>query len=897
MRTILEFARRLAGAVRRSRSDADLEEELRLHLALAADDEQKRGHRPFEAGRAARVRAGGVTQAMEMLRNQRSLPAVDALVADLVFGWRQIVRHRTASLSAILSLGLALGATMAAFRLVDAVLLRPLPVADPSRLFVITKTFRDADDRPDDRDDFDYPTYRKYVAATGDQADLMVMGSAARQAVLIGPEEPETAVRQFVSGNVFATLGLRPALGRLLGGTDDVVPNGHPVAVISHDFWQRRFGGDPAVIGRTFRIGRRVIEIVGVAPKGFTGSEPGAVTDFFLPSMMNPEALDHVGWSWFRIWIRPKPGVEPERVQALLRVRFDADQRARVAALAPDTPQSRIDAYFREQVVLRPASAGASALQKSFARPLWILAALAAVLLLIACANVANLLLARAMTRRTEMALRMSIGAARGRLIQMMLMESALLAILACGVGALFAAWAAPFVVSMLTPAERPVRLILDFDWRALALGSTLTFMVTMLFGIAPALRASAITPIEALKQTRGPRRQRRLTEGLVAAQMALCVFLLFGASLFVGTFERLQNTPLGFAPGNLLHLEAESRGSQTLPTEVWAQLAAALRDVPRVESAAVAGWAPLTGNRWRGAITVAGRAPQPSSPNWVSVSAGYFETMRTRVIEGREFRAGDVTPGRDESGRPVPGVAIVNETFARVYFDGRSPVGQRVIVNDSSAPMEIVGMTADAVYFSVREAPHPGVFVPLEPRYGATLLVRTTDAAADLRLLLRREISRIRPDIEVRDVTPVDSFVTQQMTRERLLAALSTFFAVLALLLAMMGMYGVLNYAVTRERREIGLRMALGARPEHVLTLITTRLLGVVCAGALTGVAAGLMFGRAVRTLLFQMEPTDPAALMAPMLALAVAAMLAVLPPAIRAVRIDPAQSIRAEG
>jgi predicted permease len=610
--------------------------------------------------------------------------------------------------------------------------------------------------------------------------------------------------------------------------------------------------------------------------------------------MMNPEALDKVGWSWFRIWARPKPGVDPRQLQAQFQARFHADHLKHAKEFSADTPQSRIDAYLNEQLQLRPAASGVSAVQKSFRRPLWILSALAALLLLIACANVANLLLARAMSRRTEMALRLSIGAARGRLIQLMLVESALLAVLACGVGAALASWAAPFVVSMLAPPERPVRLILDFDWRALALGSSLTLMVTMLFGLVPAVRASAITPLDTLKAARGHGGQRRLTDALVAAQMGLSVFLLFGASLFVGTFSGLQNRPLGFAPKNLVHISVESR--ESLTREMWAQLASDLGEIPRVESATVAGWAPLSGNRWRSSVTVAGRPAETNAPNWVSVAPGYFETMRMRLIEGREFRAGDGSPRRNAQKQPVPGVAIVNETFARVYFDGRSPVGQRVVQDSSSAPIEIVGLVADAVYFSVREVAHPAVYIPFEARNGATLLIRTEDGAADFRRALRQEVVRLRPGLQVYEVAPFEAFVTQQMIRERLLAALSTFFAVLALLLAVVGMYGVLNYAVTRERREIGVRMALGARPGHVVGLITTRLLGMVGLGALAGIAGGLVFGRAVGALLFQIEPTSPAPLLVPIVVLAMAAALAALPPAMRAVRIDPAQTIKSE-
>jgi predicted permease len=775
-------------------------------------------------------------------------------------------------------------------------LLRPLPVADPSRLFIVTRALLDADQRLEDRDDFDYPTYRKYAARVDGSADVMLFGTAFRRKVVIGSGEVETAIQQFVSGNALAGLGVQPAVGRLLGPGDDVVPDGHPVAVITQDYWQRRFGGDREIVGRTFRVAGRVYTIVGVTSRGFSGTEPGALTDFFVPSMMNAEALEAGGWSWFRIWLRPRPDVDPAHVETVLQAGFQADQSERAKGFAADTPKARLDAFWTQRLQLHQAGSGSSGIQKTFRRPLWILAALGALLVLVACANVANLLLARAMSRKIEMALRLSIGAARRRLIQLLLVESALLAVLAATVGALFAWWAAPFIVSMLAPAEQPVRLVLDLDWRMLVTGATLTIAVTMLFGLAPALRASSTPLVDALKETRGQRSHRRLADALVAVQAALCIFLLFGANLFVGTLQRLQSRPLGFTPDNLLHLTFES--ARTHSREDWALLVASIRQLPQVESATVAGWAPLTGNRWRVDVTVPGRPPQEIGPNFVSVWPGYLETMRMRLVEGRDFRVGDRAPAKDEAGRPVPGVAIVNEAFARAYFDGRSPVGQHVTVKHLKAPMEIVGMAGDAVYFSVREATHPAVLVPLEPaRSGATVLVRAERKAPDLPRVLRRELPRVWPDARLYDLVPFESIVTQQMIRERLLAALSTFFAVLALVLAAVGMYGVLNYAVTREQRAIGLRMALGARPADIVTLVTTRLAGMVVLGAVAGMGVGLWLGRLVQTLLFQLEATDPAALAPPIIALAAAAMLAVLPPAIRAVRTDPARTIRTEG
>ena len=894
MRSWLELVQRLAGSVRSPRTDADLEQELRVHVEMASADEQRRGHRPAEAARLARLRAGNVALAMDTLRDQRGLPWLTSGRADLVFAWRQIVRHQVASLAVILSLGLAMGATLAAYRLVDAVLRRPLHVADPSRLFFVTYTAHAVDGSSDDRDDFGYPTYRKYVALTTGHADLMLVGSTSRRAIILDGEEPETAVQQFVSGNVFAILGLQPAAGRLLGEHDDVVPGGHPVVVLSHDYWQRRFARDPAVVGRTFRMDGRLYEIAGVAAKGFTGTEPGAVTDFFVPAMMNPEALKVDGWSWFRIWLRPKPGVDPGQVEALLHSRFRADHLERAKLFPPDTPRSRVEAFLNERLVLQPAAAGASAIQKTFRRPLWILASLATLLLLIAGANVANLQMTRALARRSELALRLSLGATRGRLLQLMLLESALLATLACGAGALFAWWAAPFIVSMLAPAERPVRLILDLDLRAVGLGVSLVVAVTMLFGLAHALRASATMPAGGLKEIRGQYGHRRLTGTLVTLQLALCVFLLMGANLFVVSLDRLQGRPLGFAPEHLLHVSVDSR--RRLPGEEWAHIAAALDDLPRIESATVASWAPLSGNRWRSSVTAPGVASPPDAPNWVSVSPGYFATMRIAMLQGREFQPGDRSPRLDESKKPAAGVAIVNEAFARVYFGGANPVGRRVVVDSSEAPMEIVGLARDAVYFSVREAAHPAVYVPLEAREGATLLLRTSDGGTDLVQTIRRQLARLAPDLQLREAVTFESFLTQQLIRERLLAALSAFFAALALILAVIGIYGILNHAVTRERREISLRIVLGARPSHIVLRLTTRLLSAMGAGAIVGLAGGVAFGRWVQALLFETDPADPAALVVPLTVMALAALFAVVPPAIRAVRTDPARVIVAE-
>ena len=654
---------------------------------------------------------------------------------------------------------------------------------------------------------------------------------------------------------------------------------------MSYDYWSRRFNRDPGVIGKTLLAGSLSLEIVGVAPRGFTGTEPGGVTDFFLPAMMNAQALTSPGWSWFRMWVRPRPGVGEDQVRAMLNARYRANRVASLTSLPADTPQARIDEYLAEEVRLVPAGSGVSALQKTFRRPLLIVGALAALVLLVACANVANLLAGQAAVRMREMALRISIGAGQWRLIQLVLVESLLLAVAASIVGLIFAAWSAPLVVSMLAPIERPIRLILDIDWRALGFGISLAMVVALLFGLAPALRASSVDPLGALKGA-NPHVPRRLTNVLIGAQMAFCMFLLVAGGLFVVTFQQLLQQPLGFSDRHLLVMPVEGRARQS--PESWMPVLDHLRQVPGVESVALAGWAPLTGNRWRSSVRVEGGAFNPKSPYFVGVSSGYFDTMETAMLHGRDFRPGDAPPRTGDQQQPLAGVGIVNEAFAKMYFEGRNPVGERVHVRqtkDVEASMEIVGFVRDAVYYDVREPMAPAVYVPLESRSGATIMIRTTSDPVPLAPLLRREVTQAQPDLRVRAVELQSAFVKQQMIRERLLATLSVFFAGVALLLAGIGLYGILNASVLRQRREIGIRMALGAGAAHVVRRVTLRAIGVVCLGSVVGLAAGVAFGRAVEALLFEVTPTDIASLAVPIVVLTVAAALAALPAAIRAV------------
>lgn len=898
MQGLREWLHRFLGSVRRARTDSDLSEELELHMQLAREAEERRGRAGVDAGREARIQWGGTSQAMEALRDQRGVPWISALSSDIVFGWRQLNKHRTSTAAAILSLGLAIGATTAAFRLVDAVLLRTLPVSNPDRLFYVSYPATDSQNRIEERDDFDYPTYTRYARAIGTRAELMVVGMSAPQEVVVdAADEPERMFRQFVSGNVFPTFALRAAAGRLLVPADDDHPGAHAVAVISYDYWTRRFGRNPNAVGQTLGVGRQRYEIVGVAPKGFTGTEPGRLTDLFVPATMNVQALDRPGWSWFRLWVRVNPGATSAEIQQTLQTVFTEDHKQQLKSFPPETPRERLDAYLNERITLRPAASGASGMQQNLRRPLVILAALVALVLLVACTNVANLLIAQALARGREMALRVSIGADRWRLIRLVLVESAMLAVFATFAGLLFASWAAPLVVSMLSPNEDPVRLVLDTDWRAAAFSLSLATAVTCLFGLAPAVRASSFSPSSALKGESDAPGHRRLMKTLVGAQMAFCVFVLFVAVLFVATVSRLSRQPLGFSHNRVLLVDATWPGKPQ-PAAAWMEIVKRLRESPGVESAAFSGWTFLSENRWTGTVFVPGQPLDTRPAYFLDVSPGFFATLRIPLSDGRDFRPGDVAPTLKEHDEPVPGVAIVNAAFARVYFDGQNPVGRTVMIRPRTlvhVPMEIVGVVGDTAYTNVRDPIRPIVYVPTAERGEGTFSIRTAKDPLTLAAGIRRLIAGARAGTRVQ-VMPMTSLVRRQMVRERLLATLTTFFAAVALLLACIGLYGVLTYNVLQQQREIGVRMALGARATDVAARVTHDMAIIVGCGGLVGLAGGFGFGRVIERLLFAVRPVEGFALLMPLVTLAVAAVLAAVPPVMRAVRIDPAQTLRSE-
>jgi predicted permease len=732
-------------------------------------------------------------------------------------------------------------------------------------------------------------------AAVKDQAELIAVSYAERSDITYASDqEMEKAYRQFVSGWMFESFGLRPALGRLFTESDDLKPGAHPYAVLSYDYWTRRFGHDPRVIGRTFRMDKDLYQIVGVAPPRFTGTEPGTVTAVFIPSMMHPGAV-RSDWSWTRTLARVRPGVRLEPMRAKLEAisrAFEVDRLKNVTNVS----KQWLANFLNQKMLLLPAASGVSDLQNDYRRPLAALAVLVALVLLIACANVANLMTAQAASRAREMALRVSIGAGRWRLVQLVLVESAWIAIFAAAMGGVFAWWSAPLVVRMINPPDNPARLLLPADWRVLGFGLLLTVAVTLLFGLAPALRASGTKPVSALKGGEDPHSRHRLMHSLIAVQTAFCFLVLFVAGLFVATFEHLSHQPTGFSAERVLALETVAERPQSLA--YWDQVADHLRSVPGVQKVAIADSALLGGWTWSNFISINGAPTNGVLAYLLSASPGWIETMRIPLLDGRDFRPSDT----------YPGAALVNQTFAKEYFNGENPVGRsfEVLFPSKRVRFEILGLVGDAKYRIPGEPMLPQAYFPfrsvdakgaLEAKTSGMFIVRTASANPLLMAsTLRREVSRARPEFRVSNIRTQKEINESHTVRERLLARLALFFAAVSLLLAGVGLFGVLNYSVLQRQREIGIRMALGAPAADIARHVTTGVFAMVLGGALAGLALGMVAVRYIESLFYQVKPTDPAMLAIPSLIIFAAALLAALPATIRAVTIDPVTVLRSE-
>lgn len=875
---------RVANVFRLNRLDREIDEEFASHLAEAED----RGRDPGEAARAF----GSPLRLREESRDARVFAWLGSLRADAVFGWRQLVKHKITSAAAILSLGLAIGACTGAFRLIEALLLRPLPVAHPEDLYSVARQgFDETGSRPITINNWAYPDFALMRDAVRGRASLIAISFTERDDVSYGSDSAiEKANVEYVSGSMFELFGLRPALGRLLTANDDRKPGAHPYAVLSYDYWSSRFGRDPGVVGRTFRFGERVFEIVGVGPERFTGTDTGTLVDVFLPTMMHPGVVRD-DWTWMRIFATIPPGTALEPIRSELDSTSLTFERERASHFT-NFPAGALKKFLAQTVVLEPAAAGVSDMQSNYRTALWTMAVLVGLVLLIACANVANLLTAQAAGRAREMAMRVSIGAGRWRLVQLVLVESAWLAAFSAALGGWFAWWAAPFVVSRISARDNPVHLLLPADWRVIAFGIALTVAVMLLFGLAPAVRASGVQPASALKGGTDPHARRRLMQVLIAVQVTFCFVVLFAANLFASTFEHLSNRPVGFAADRLLAVYAVTE--RPVAPVFWEQVAGDLRSLPEVESVGISRFPLLGGDAWNGFISVNGGPANGILAYFDAISPGWLDTMKIRLVAGRDFRASDASPG----------AAIVNETFVKQFLAGMNPLEQSIA--KGPAAYRIVGVVQDTPYRSIHEPTLPVVFVPFltmdskglpAPWRAATFLVRTRTAEPmSMASVLRREVPRARSEFRVSNVVAQSELVRAQTIRERLLATLALFFAGVALLLGSIGLYGVLDYSVLQRRREIGIRMAIGAPAASIVRGVTSGALVTVAVGVVAGIGAGMALVQYVASLLYEVRSNDPALLVLPLVVVFTAAMVAAAPAAVRAVRIDPARTLRTE-
>jgi len=818
---------------------------------------------------------------------------------DLKVAVRQLRATPIVTIVAVLSLALGIGANTAIFSLVDSLLLRALPVKDPERLAVLGDTTIPANDQS-----WTYAIWQQLHERRA-RFDNVFAWSQWRFN-LSERGETEFADGILASAGMFDTLRVEPVFGRGFTEADDVRGGGSdgPAAVISYSFWQRRYGGAADALGRRLTLNGVPFTIIGVLPPGFFGTDVGRRIEVAVPVGTEPllrgrqSMLDERRAWWLSVMFRLKPGQTFDQATALLR---SEQPQIREATLPPAGADDARRDFLKAAFVVAPAANGTSSLRERYRRPLTTILVVVGLVLLIACLNIANLLLARATVRRHEMSVRAALGASGWRIARQLLIESLVLSISGAALGLLLAQWGSRVLVQQLSTRTNTVFLDLSLDWRILAFTAGVTVATTLLFGIAPAFRTARVAPIEAIRELgRGMIGSRRLTLAgtLVATQVALSMVLLVAAMLFVRTFANLASRPIGFDRNGVLLVNVDLRRAPEPAEqrrELGDRIVEAVRTLPGVKSASASALSPIGNMSWNGAFQVVGAPPQTGRQRLAyrnALAPGWFATYGTALVSGRDFEPAD------RAGSAA--VAIVNQAFARRFLDGKSPIGRTLrIENSSESPLEVVGVVENAVYRSLRDDPPPTVYTPMAQTIDdpfAQLIVSVRTAGGAPALLTRSvaaAINGVHPDLAL-TFRPLADQVNAAMTQERVVAMLSGFFGVLALLLAGLGLYGVTAYAVSQRRAEIGVRMALGAAPAGVMRLVLRRVGVLVLLGVLAGVGLSWWASRFVSTLLFALEPRDPVTLAGAALTLGLIGALAGWIPAYRATRIDPAEVLR---
>jgi predicted permease len=888
------------------RSTSDFNAEIAAHVQLEMDRLREQGMSEEDA-RAAALRAFGNRTAAEE-RFYETNPALwgERLWQNIRFGMRMMGRSPVTTAAAVLTLALGIGANTAIFSLLNAVILRDLPVRNPKELVLFGPGhWRGSVDSVPNRSWqlFSYHFFQEFRRKNQVYADV-----AAIDSILMTPHgrvggaaRMETVGAELVSGSFFETLGVKPVLGRVLNEHDDVTPGGHPVAVASYAWWQQRLGGNPSALGTTVTIGSTTYTIIGVSAAGFSGVTVAQSPDVWIPLAMEKEVSP--GWNglekdWFQslyVIARRKPGVGMGTASADTNLLF---QQIMHEYAGPSATAQQLENLRHARIDLTSAATGLSQIRR-FTSPLLILMSVVAVLLIIACANLANLLLARAAARQREMAIRMSIGAGRARLIRQLLVESALLGIAGGSLGILLASAASRLLVGLVPTGSQPLPLDVAPDATVLAFTLGVTLVTVLLFGTAPALHATHLDPVTALKDGRaasGLASHNRLARGLVVAQVALSMVLLAGAGLFLRSLMKLLDVPTGFDRENVLLMGVDfpgaGYGDDARTERLMRRVEDRVGSIAGVKGAAFA-FVVFDGGGWTDSVTVPGRPVSENDPEVFHniVGAQYLGVLKMPVLLGRALTAGDDGASK---------VAVINETMARLYFPGVSPLGRIFSVGKSAEwqNVQVVGVVKDAKYMELREKPTPAAFYPHAQHAGFlyNFLVSYTGEAGTVVPRIRRAFAEFDPNLPVSDAKTLNDVVSESVLHQKLVAQLCTLFALLAAFLAAIGIYGVMSYATARRTNEFGVRMALGAEAGDVLWMVLREVLGLVAMGIAAGVPLAAGASRLVESLLFGIAPFDPPAIGAAAVAMTAVALFAGYLPARRATKIEPMAALRYE-
>jgi predicted permease len=906
MNWLREFARRLGMLVRRRQFDADLEEEMQLHLELRQRKGIESGMSADDARAASHRRFGNVTALRERSHVAWGWEWLEHLAQDVKYGVRAMLRSPGITLVALLSLALAIGANTAIFSLVDTVMLKSLPVKEPSRLVLfgdgLDQGISDGFPNPWL---FTYPFYREMQRRSQVFSDVAAAFSMTNRlhGFVEGRRDSEPMSIQLVSGTYFPMLGVEAVIGRTLAEDDDRTEGGHLVAVVSYSWWSRNFARDPSVMDKKLTIGSTVFSIVGVAPPEFFGTKVGEAPDIWIPLSMQkdvPPGFDGYNDARFEslhLMARLKPGVTLAEATANANLLFQ-DILRNSSGLA--LTQEDLQKLNATRVELNSMANGFSRLRFQFSEPLKVLMGIVALVLLISCANIANLLLARSTARVRELAVRQALGAGRSRLIRQLLTESLVLALAGGALGIAFASAASHFLVRMVSDGREARQLDVPIDVRLLLFTLAVTLATALLFGAIPAFRATRLNLSGSLKDGRGQggaTAKRSLAKGLVISQVALSLVLLVGAGLFVRSLMNLTHVDTGFSKENVIHLRLDpsSVGYHEDPrlTELYRQIEERVKALPGMRAASISLFTFNEGT-WNNPIWVQGflDGHRDTEVHHNVVGTGYFATMGIPLLAGRTFGPQDTASSQK--------VGVIGETMAHTLFPSGSPIGQHYGHRGpkNAGDTEVIGVVKDVKYNSLEERPQPGDYLPYTQavRYLNDFEVRYTGDPAKVVADIRQTIHDVDPRLPISDVMTLDEQVARSITNQRLVAQLSAFFGLVAVLLSCIGIHGVMSYVVMRRTNDIGIRMALGADRYHVRWQVMREVLMLVAVGIAIGTPVALIGDRLISSMLFGLRSTDAVSLFAALGLLSAVAAIAGYLPARRASLIDPMVALRHE-